>query len=486
MHFLLPVSILIPLVAGLVLLIFSIKDYRRLSFYVFAAMLITSAMVMFGVFKSELGFEIIRFGPTLSLGLKSDGLSKIFISILATLWPISSIYAFEYMKPEQNQNRFFAFWLMSYAVCIGIGLAQNPLTLYLFIELLTLVTLPLVMHAGDAKAGFAGRNYLLYSMGGAAIGFIALVYIIKLSSGSEFIFGGFKLSREELDFTLYGFFFILGFIGFGTKGAILPFSRWLIDASIAPTPVTALLHAVAVVNAGVFATIRLAHYSFSPSLLYGSHAQSFLLFLTAATILYGAFSALRTPHLKRRLAYSTISNLSYMFFAVAIMTKDGLVAANIHMVFHAYSKIVLFFCSGAVYRVYHREYVYELKDLGYRLPLSFLAFTLASFGLICLPPLGNFTSKWMICTAAMETGHMLSYFGISTLVISTVLSALYLMSAFIPAWLPEKDFEGHISLEKQSGSALMNTAIWISLIIYFIISLYSNKLIPLIENLLLG
>lgn len=486
MRFILPVSILIPLITGLVLLIFPIKDCRRRSFYVLAAMLISSAAVMLGVFKSEAGFEIVRFGSTLSLSLKSDGLSKIFASILATLWPVSSIYAFEYMLPEQNQSRFFAFWLMSYAVCIGIALAQNPLTLYFFIELLTLATLPLVMHAGDAKAGFAGRNYLLFSMGGAAVGFIALVYIIRLSAGADFVLGGFKLPAGSYELSLYGLIFILGFIGFGTKGAILPFSRWLIDASIAPTPVTALLHSVAVVNAGVFATMRLSHYSFSPSLLYGSHAQSFLLFLTGATILYGAFSALRSPHLKRRLAYSTIANLSYMFFAVALLSKNGLIAANMHMIFHAYSKIVLFFCAGAIYRVYYREYVYELRDLGSHMPLCILAFSLASLGLICMPPLGNFTSKWLIGTAAMETGQLLSYFGIFALSTSTVLTALYLISAFMPAWLPEKDFDEQLSLEKQSGSALMNTAIWASLSIYFVLSVHSNRLIPFIGKLLLG
>lgn len=486
MHFILPLSIFIPLAAGVFLLLFPLKDCRLRSGFTLTAMLLGSAAVLFASFKIEAGFELIRLGKSLSLGFTSDGLSKIYVIILATLWPIAGLYAVEYMKPEHHQNRFFAFWLISYAVCIGIGFAANPLTLYLFIELLTLATLPLVMHAGDGRARFAGRNYLLFSTGGAALGFAALVYIIQISGGAPFVSGGFKVLFAGEDLRLYRKVFLLGFVGFGVKGAILPFSRWLTDVSIAPTPVTALLHSVAVVNAGVFAAIRISYYSFNPALLYGSYAQDFLLFLTGTTILFGAFSALRSPHLKRRLAYSTIANLSYMFFAVALLSEKGIVAANTHMIFHACSKIVLFFCAGAIYRVYHREYVYELRDLGSHMPTTFLAFSLASLGLICMPPLGNFTSKWLICTAAMEAGSFFSYFGIFALSISTVLTALYLISVFMPAWLPEKDFEETFSLKKQSGSALMNFAIWLSLLIYFIISLYSNKLIPFIGKLLAG
>jgi multicomponent Na+:H+ antiporter subunit D len=235
--------------------------------------------------------------------------------------------------------------------------------------------------------------------------------------------------------------YVLAVLGFGVKAAIFPFHGWLPSASIAPTPVTALLHAVAVVKAGAFAIIRITYYSFGTDFLKGTPAQYIVMGFAVTTILYGSVRAVKEPHFKRRLAYSTVSNLSYIVFGASLMTPLGLTAALSHMIYHAVIKIALFFCAGAVLCKTHREYVRELDGLGRKMPVTFATFTLGSLALIGIPPLPGFISKWNLCTAAVAEGSRMGYIGMCALLISALLTAVYMLTIVIKAYFPVDDFD---------------------------------------------
>ena len=341
------------------------------------------------------------------------------------------------MAHEGGEPRFFAFFLLSYGVSAGIALSGNLVTLYFFFELLTLATLPLVMHKMDDRARYAGKRYLLYSMTGAAFGFIAIVFSATYGSGGPFALGGILESglSESALFHLR-VCFTLAFFGFGVKAALLPMSFWLPAASVAPTPVTALLHAAAVVKAGAFACIRLTFYTFDRALLTGTFAQYIPMIFAIATIVFGSFMALRSSHLKRRLAWSTVSNLSYILFSVLLMTEAGLLGGCMHMLAHALIKITLFFCVGSILVSTGKEYIDEIRGYYGIMPLTFVAFAMGSLALMGVPPTPGFNSKWQIGTAAMAAGGVLPTIGVAALMISTLLTAIYLMTILAHACFP--------------------------------------------------
>ena len=442
MAYLALIPILLPIVAGFGLLLHPITARRARERYVMLFLLLSVAAALAVLFGGPTGtWTLLRFGGNATLAFHADGLSKIFGAMAAILWIPATIYAFSYMEHEGGEVRFFAFYLMSLGVTEGIALSANPITLYLFYELLTLATLPIVMHQMDGKARYAGKLYVAFSMGGAGIAFAAVIYLMIYAPGeTSFIMGGFLNPAQMLPLaTLTQVIFLLGFFGFGVKAAVFPIHAWLPAASVAPTPVTALLHAVAVVKAGVFAVIRITYYAFGVELLAGGIAQQVMMLTAIVTIVYGSARALRMPHFKRRLAYSTISNLSYMLFGVSLMTPAGLSAALLHMVVHAVSKITLFFCAGAVLCQTGKEYVYELRGMRRRMPIVMGCFLVTGLCLMGVPPLGGFTSKWALGSAAVAAGGVLPLLGVAALIISAVLTALYIFSVVIVACQPDPE-----------------------------------------------
>ncbi len=439
MQMLMLFSILFPALAALGLCgQWADRQRKTLHIYVMAATLLTSAALLYLVFGPQAApLPLLSFTEQLPLVLAVDGLSRVFILIIAVLWPITVYYAFDYMAHEGGERKFFAFFLLSFGVSAGIALAGNLVTLYLFFELLTLATLPLVMHKMDSRARYAGKRYLVYSMTGAALGFIALIFAQYYGSGTAFLWGG--TLRESLPLSVLRdlrIAFTLGFFGFGVKAALLPMSFWLPAASVAPTPVTALLHAAAVVKAGAFACIRLTYYTYGPEILRGTFAQTIPMAFTIATIVFGSCMALRSQHLKRRLAWSTVSNLSYILFAVLLLTPEGLLGGCLHMLAHALIKITLFFCIGSVLVSTGKEYLDEISGLYGIMPKTFLCFAIASVSLMGVPPAPSFCSKWLIGSAAVSVGGVLPLLGVGALLLSTLLTALYLMTIVARAAFP--------------------------------------------------
>lgn len=455
------IALLLPIVGGLSLFLWQPTTRKIRNTFVFTLCTLVSVLV-FGllIYRYTTGDEMnlllaIVVTDRMELALHIDGLSMVFAGIVALLWPITDLYAFEYMSYEHGENRFFAFFTMTYGAVLGIAFSANLFTMYFFYELLTLCTLSLVMHEMDDKAKYAGKKYLTYSMSGAALGFISMMFVLQYGT-LDFTLGG------SIDASLIGshahflqLAFLLGFFGFGVKAAVFPFHGWLPSAGVAPTPVTALLHAVAVVNAGLFAVLRLLYYNYGADFIAGSFAQYIAMGAAIFTIVFGSAMALRLQHMKRRLAYSTISNLSYVLFAAMLCTPLGLVAALLHMVVHSLLKITLFFCAGGLLTQTHhaeggiQEYVQQYEGYGKKMPFLFATFTIASLGLIGVPPFTGFASKWSIATAAVGTGMSLAYIGCFALVLSAFLTGMYQFGVLIYAYFPSEEFDesrlAHIS-----------------------------------------
>ncbi len=470
--------ILIPIIAGALVPMLSFKKRCHMEVFLESAVILNSILVWYLLLHhSDSTFLLAHFTGDLSICFKVDGMGMVFAGLVSALWPFATLYAFEYMTKEEHEKIFFLFYTMTYGITLGIALSANLLTMYFFYELLTLVTVPLVMHTLTREAILASRKYLYYSLGGAAFAFIGLIMIIIYGTTTDFILGG------VLDLTKIGgrtnvllFVYVMAFLGFGVKAAVFPFNSWLPQAGVAPTPVTALLHAVAVVKSGAFAIIRLTYYSFGVDFLKGTWAQTTVMLVVMFTIVYGCSRAVKETHLKRRLAYSTISNLSYILFGVTIMTPLGLVGALTHLIFHAVIKICSFFCAGAIIHQTEKQYVHELDGMGYRMPCVFGIFTVSALALMGVPGLAGFISKWNLASAAVESGNPVAYFGIACLLISALLTAIYMLTIVVRAFFPGKDFDDSSIKEFKDPNWKMLLPLFVFVFFIIAFGLYSQPL----------
>ena len=432
--------VILPTITALIMPFLNFRTRKIQNIFIFSSIFLNSIiLIALTIYQPSETLILFRMSEKAAFGLRLDGLGMVFSMLIALLWPLTSLYAFEYMAHEHNEKTFFAWFIVTFGVVSGIALSSNLLTLYLFYEVMTLTTLPLVMHEMDGKARYAGRKYLLHSVLGASLAFIALTYAMYLGGGEIFQLGGTigVWPNEPSNMLLLTWF--LGFIGFGVKAAVFPFHSWLPAASVAPTPVSALLHAVAVVKAGIFAIIRLTWYVFEPESLSGTWAQDAALIMVCITIIYGSTKALTTWHLKRRFAYSTISQLSYILMGVLLLTPEGFNGALVHMGAHAIIKINLFFCAGAILCQTHRKYLFDMRGIGLGMPKTSFALLISGLALCGLPPSGGFMGKWQlgIAAAASPEGHI----GIAALMISAVLTVLYIFSIFSIFIMPGKNFD---------------------------------------------
>lgn len=480
--------ILIPIIAGALVPMLSFKKRWHMEVFLESAVILNSILVWYLLLHhSDSTFLLAHFTGDLSICFKVDGMSMVFAGLVSALWPFATLYAFEYMTKEEHEKIFFLFYTMTYGITLGIALSANLLTMYFFYELLTLVTVPLVMHTLTREAILASRKYLYYSLGGAAFAFIGLIMIIIYGTTTDFILGG------VLDLTKIGgrtnvllFVYVMAFLGFGVKAAVFPFNSWLPQAGVAPTPVTALLHAVAVVKSGAFAIIRLTYYSFGVDFLKGTWAQTTVMLVVMFTIVYGCSRAVKETHLKRRLAYSTISNLSYILFGVTIMTPLGLVGALTHLIFHAVIKICSFFCAGAIIHQTEKQYVHELDGMGYRMPCVFGIFTVSALALMGVPGLAGFISKWNLASAAVESGNPVAYFGIACLLISALLTAIYMLTIVVRAFFPGKDFDDSSIKEFKDPNWKMLLPLFVFVFFIIAFGLYSQPLTDFFRDVAAG
>lgn len=442
-QFYLFLPILLPILGGLGMLMFPGEDRKARPILIEAIVIVNSLFVWMlirsGLAEGE-GFLLYGLTENMKVFFKMDGFGMVFAGLVSFLWPLATLYALEYMEHDRDQNTFFAYYTMTYGVTLAIALSGNLVTMYLFYEMLTLVTFPLVLHYRTRESRKASNMYLFYSIGGAACAFVSMIFILNYGSSTDFVLGGvLQQGVTGVNTNLLLAMFVLGFFGFGVKAAVFPLHKWLPAASVAPTPVTALLHAVAVVKSGVFAITRLTYYSYGADFLRGTWAQYAMVAVVLFTICYGSTMGMKEIHYKKRLAYSTISNLSYILLGAAMMSPAGMVAAMTHLVFHAIMKICAFFCAGAVMHKADRHYVYELDGLGFKMPVVFTAFTIAGLSLTGIPLFCGFISKWKIVQSAMGQGGVLAYAAVAVLLYSALMTGIYTMTVVVRAFYPKAE-----------------------------------------------
>ena len=442
MSILLLVPIILPIVAGIYILKRNFEERADREKFVSTAVIINAVLViLLSLILRDQQLTLLPIIPNNPIALKIDNLGAMFASMVGLLWILCIYYSFEYMKHEGDENRFFGFYVMTFGVMMGITFSANLVTLYLFYEFLTLATVPLVLHGDSIQAKTATRIYIIFSIFGAALALCGIGVIAFNGDGSTAFVPGGILHNLTAGATVIQIAYLLTFFGFGVKSAVMPFHAWLPIAGVAPTPVSALLHAVAVVKAGVFAIARVTYFTIGPDLLRGTTAQNVVLGACIVTIVYGSAMALMSQHLKRRLAYSTVSQLSYILFGIALMSGDGYIGGMIHLFGHAIVKITLFLCAGAIIYKTGREYVWELKGIGKAMPITMGVFTVASFALVGIPPLPGFFSKWFLAKAVISSGNMLGFVGLVALGVSALLTAIYLFSISANAFIPGAGFD---------------------------------------------
>jgi len=382
--------------------------------------------------------------PGVELAFRIEPLGMLFGLVASSLWIVTSIYAFGYMRGhhELNQTRFFVCFAVAISAALGIAFSANLFTLFLFYEAMTFSTYPLVTHHGTPEARRAGRIYLgILVSTSVAFFLLAILWTYGLTGHLEFTEGGILAGKIEG----VALAVLLGLFAFGLgKAALMPFHRWLPAAMVAPTPVSALLHAVAVVKAGVFSMVKILVYVFGIDFLYETGASVWLMYVAAASILIASLRAIAMQNLKARLAYSTISQLSYITLGAALATSSAVMGAGMHIAMHAVGKITLFFCAGAIYVAAHKTEISQLDGLGRKMPITFGAFFLGSLSIIGVPPMGGAWSKWYLALGAAEGHHAIFVF---VLMLSSLLSIAYLMPIVVRGFFrpPPEGEEGGVS-----------------------------------------
>lgn len=429
------VAILLPLLGAVGILLTGRWPNVRESITVLVSVLTFAAVttlvgpVMAGERPGLLIFDVL---PGVALAFEVEPLGMLYALVAAGLWMPTGLYCIGYCRGhgEENQTRFFACFALAIFAALGIAFARNVFTLFLFYEFLTLSTYPLVTHYGTREARSAGRTYLGILLS-TSVGFLllAMVWTWQATGTLEFSPGGILAGRVDGPLVVL----LLGLYTFGAgKAALMPFHRWLPAAMVAPTPVSALLHAVAIVKAGVFTVLKIITYVFGIEFLTETGASVWLMYVASFTLLAASIIALKKDNLKARLAYSTISQLSYIVLGGALATTAGVLGGGLHIAMHAMGKITLFFCAGAIFVASHKKNVSELDGIGRAMPLTMAAFMLGSMSIIGLPPMGGTWSKWYLALGAAE-GHQAVF--VAVLMISSLLSVAYLMPVVGRAFL---------------------------------------------------
>ena len=377
------------------------------------------------------GIELLEVLPGLSLAFEVEPLGLLFALVASSLWIVTSIYPIGYMRAraEKHQARFYACFAVSIAAAIGIAFSRNMLTLFVFYEVLTLSTYPLVTHHRTEKAMRAGRIYLGVLLS-TSIGLLllAVIWTWTIAGTLEFEPGG--ILAGKADDTVIGILLALYAFGIG-KAALMPFHRWLPAAMVAPTPVSALLHAVAVVKAGVFTLMKVVVYLFGIDLLARTQLSVWLAYVAGATLLLGSVIALRQDNLKLRLAYSTVSQLAYIVLGAALANRWGVLGGSMHIAMHAFGKITLFFCAGAIYVATRKTEISEMRGIGRVMPVTTFAFLIGSLSIIGLPPFAGSWSKWYLALGTLEADELVL---LGVLMVSSLLNAAYLLPIPIRAF----------------------------------------------------
>lgn len=399
-------------------------------------------------------FTLLRITDLLTIAFARDRLGTFFLCLVTVMWVLAGIYAQKYKEHMQKTKRFFAFYLLTYVMLAALTMAANYLTMYLCFEFMTLLSMPMVLHDGTPQAVAAAKKYLFYSIFGATLGLLGMFFTGIYGTGLGFAAGGVldpaKIAGKENVLLWVAF---LSIAGFGAKAGLFPLHAWLPTAHpVAPAPASAVLSGV-ITKAGVLCIIRLIYQIYGVDFLRGTWVQKALIILAILTVFMGSMMAFGEDLFKRRLAYSTVSQVSYVLLGVFTMNQTALLGALLHAAYHSIIKDALFFAAGAVIFCTHKEYVSQLEGLGKKMPVTFGCFTICSLGLIGIPPFAGFLSKWYLAQGSLSEGiPVLSWLAPAVLLVSALLTAGYLLPISIHGFFPGADAP---QAEGKEASALM-------------------------------
>ena len=450
----LPITCLLPVIGGI--FIASMKQDAAKRRAVCSALVVATDILLVFALRSRASVTVAVFAENVSMTFRLDGLGRLFAIVAAILYTAVCFYGYEYMQTEEREEIFYAFFFISFGAILSVAMSANLVTMYFCFELLTLTTVPHVLHELTKEAIAAGLKYLFYSIGGALMGLFAVIFIYSCTQGpADFVYGGFVDPKmAAASGTLFLAAIMAGLVGFGTKAGMYPMHGWLPTAHpIAPAPASALLSGI-VAKAGVICVIRMIYYSVGPDLIRGTWVQTAWMCLAILTVFMGSMMAFREKIMKKRLAFSTISQISYIMLGLSLLSPEGVRGALLHLMQHAASKGCLFLVAGVFICKLGVRHVDGLKGIGARMPVTMWCFTIASLSLIGIPPLGGFLSKWVIASAALQSAPgVFAYPGPIVLLISALLTAGYLLPVTVDAFFPQITEEGRHGEAAEAVSA---------------------------------
>ena len=441
-EYILILTMLFPVIAGILLLVlptFQCKKHRDqyVAIMLIVTAVITVTITMFG----EKELELFYITKETAFAFQTDALARFFLGFINVVWPLVGIFSLEYMKHEEREEQFAACYLVVYGVLNGLSMSANLVTFYLFYELMTLFTVPLVLHTHERKAIHAAKKYLFYSIAGASMALFGIFFLSTYTSSLTFRAGGtLDMAVQRGNETMLLLAIALLLLGFGTKAGLFPMHAWLTTAHpVAPAPASAVLSGV-ITKAGVLGILRVVFYITGPEVLRSTWVQYTFLTLTLITVFMGSMLAYKEQEMKKRFAYSTVSQLSYILFGIALLTENGLTGSLLHIVFHSFIKNALFIVAGIIIYKTGKRKISELKGIGKQLPFAIGCLLFAALALVGIPPTSGFISKWFLAIGALDAEvPVFSILGPVVLLLSALLTAGYLLPIALHGFFPDKE-----------------------------------------------
>lgn len=479
------IAIFFPILWGIGILVKpEFKSRNSLVATVGIGLVLTATMAMAVLFCGGMKLELFSIGKNMNVYFHVDKLGRLFALVVTAIWVIAGFYSFEYMKHEKDEKRYYGFYMMVFGILLALDFAGSLITYYLFYELMTLLSVPLILHSKTKEAIIGGLKYLFYSLFGAYMVLFGIFFLNKYASTFNFTAGG------TLDASVMaenkGILLIVAFsmiVGFGVKAGMFPLHGWLPTAHpIAPAPASAVMSGI-IVKMGVLGIIRVVFYMFGANALRGTWVQKAWLVLALITVFMGSVLAYREKVFKKRLAYSTVSQASYILFGLALLNPQAFTGSLLHVVFHAVIKSALFMSAGAVIYKTGKTNVRDLKGIGKEMPITIWCYTLASLALVGIPPASGFISKWYLALGSLASGiKTFSWLGPVVLLISALLTAGYLLPVTIHGFLPGADFE-YDKLEKKEPAKMMVIPLVILGILVILLGVFPNPLTSYISDI---
>lgn len=474
--------IVLPIVAGFAA--WKMHERKTRNVLTMAALLAEVAIMALLCTRSDAQLVLWNLTADMRIGLRLDGVGKWFGMLIACMWACVGLYSFGYMEHDDEDGRFYLFYMLTLSVLEGLSMSANLVTMYMFYELMTLLSLPMVLQEKTKEAIAAGIKYLLYSVLGASMALFGIFLFRKYGTGLEFTAGGVLTAQSMAGHeNLMRAACFLMLMGFGVKAGLFPLHGWLPTAHpVAPAPASAVLSGV-ITKAGVLGSLRVVYYLAGTGFLRGSWVQWAWMGLTLATVFLGSMMAYREDLLKKRLAYSTVSQVSYVLFGLSTMTEIGFIGAMLHIVFHSVIKNTLFMTAGSVIHQTGKTNVREMRGIGKQMPITMWCFVIASAGLIGVPPTAGFVSKWYLASGAiaMDAGTF-SWLGPVTLLVSAILTAGYLLTVAIRGFFPGADFD-YAGLVKAEPDWRMLVPVVVLAAAALLLGMFPNALIGFAGNI---